>query len=61
MKVVLEFDGDTTEDLKRFERAMCEKDENFWLLDSILWELDYGEGESKHATKYGTIIIKQQI
>lgn len=61
MRVILEFNGTTTEDLKNFERAMCEKDENFNLLDSILWELDYGTGESKHPTKYGTITIKQQM
>lgn len=61
MKVVLEFGGTTTEDFKNFERAICEDDENFSLVDSILWELDYGDGESKHATKYGEITIKQQM
>ena len=61
MRVILEFDGNSVDDLKNFEKALCEPDENFELIDSILWELDYGEGESKHATKYGDITIRQQI
>lgn len=61
MKVILEFDGTDTEALTNFEKALCERDENFDLVDSILWELDYGEGESKHPTKYGAITIKQQM
>ena len=61
MRVILEFDGNDTKALRNFERAMCEDDENFSLLDSILWELDYGTGESQHPTKHGTITIKQQM
>ena len=61
MRVILEFEGADSEALKNFEGALCSKDENFDLVDSILWELDYGEGESKHPTPYGEITIKQQI
>jgi len=60
MKVVLEFEGTDLESLKNFERALCAKDENFELIDSILWELDYGEGESIHRTPFGDITIRQQ-
>lgn len=56
MRIVLEFEGT---DVEAFEKAIDSKDDNFWLTDSIFWELDYGEGESKHRTKYGTITIKQ--
>lgn len=61
MRVVLDFEGNDTKTLQDFEGALCEKDDNFYLIDSILWELDYGTGESKHRTKYGTITIKQQV
>lgn len=61
MKVILEFDGNNIDDFKNFEKALCEKDENFDLVDSILWELDYGEGHSEHPTKYGTITIRQDF
>ena len=52
-KITLEFEG-TSED---FERALCEKDEEFELIDSILWEKDYGGEGSVHKTKYGDITI----
>jgi len=57
MKVILEFEGSKA----KFEKALLEYDDNFDLIDSILWELDYGKGESKHPTKYGDITIKQQM
>jgi len=57
MKVVLEFDGTNVD---RFDKAICEFDDNFTLTDSIIWELDYGKGESVHRTKFGDITIKQQ-
>ena len=57
MRIVLEMDGN---DVLNFERALNQDDDNFCLMDSILWELDYGSGESKHNTKYGEIRIKQQ-
>ena len=61
MRVILEFDGNDTEALKNFEKAMDSKDDNFWLTDNIFWELDYGEGESVHRTPYGDITIKKQM
>lgn len=62
MKVILEWDGgDTPEDYTLFERALTDKDDNFDLVDSIIWELDFGDGESRHHTEHGDIIIKQQI
>lgn len=61
MKVILEFEGNDITALRNFESALCSKDENFELIDSILWELDYGEGESTHLTDYGAITIKQQV
>ena len=61
MRAILEFDGNDTEALNNFEKAMDSKDDNFWLTDSILWELDYGEGESVHRTPFGDITIKQQM
>lgn len=57
MKIILEMEGN---DVERFERALNNDDDNFCLMDSILWELDYGTGESKHNTAYGEIIIRQQ-
>lgn len=57
MKVILETDDF---DVKKFERILTEYDGDFDIIDSIIWELDYGEGESEHPTKYGTITIKQQ-
>lgn len=56
MRITLEFDGSH----KDFDRALCAMDENFDIVDSILWELDYGEGESGHKTEYGLITIKQE-
>lgn len=62
MKVILEWDGgDTIEDYRKFERALDSKDEDFDILDSIYWELDYGDGQSYHRTEHGNIIIKQQF
>ena len=61
MRVILEFEGNDADAIKNFEKAMFEMDEEFDLADSIIWELDYGDGESKHPTKYGDIIIKQQV
>lgn len=61
MKVILEFEGTGKKALRDFEKALLEYDDNFDLIDSILWELDYGTGESKHPTKYGDITIKQQM
>ena len=57
MRVVLEFDGT---DISKFEEALNSDDDNFNLLDSIFWELDYGTGKSIHRTKFGDITIKQQ-
>lgn len=57
MKVILEMDGN---DVAKFEDILNNDDDNFCLMDSILWELDYGTGESKHSTEYGDITIRQQ-
>ena len=57
MKVILEMDGN---DVAKFEDILNNDDDNFCLMDSILWELDYGTGESKHNTEYGEITIRQQ-
>lgn len=61
MKVILEFDGSEQD----FERAFDSKDDNFYINDSIFWEIDYHDdsledtGEySIHRTKYGDIRIK---
>lgn len=58
MKIILEFNGG----LEDFERALGEKDDNFTLLDSIYWLLDYGEDDekAKHRTKYGDVIIAKE-
>ena len=55
-KIVLEFEGEQAD----FERAVFEKDEDFDLLDSVVWELDYGEDGSIHSTRYGDIKIKTE-
>ena len=57
MKVILEFDG-SEED---FERAFDSKDENFYINDSIFYEIDCGdssEDRAIHRTEYGDIKIK---
>lgn len=59
MKVILEFDGSEQD----FERAFDSKDENFYINDSIFYEIDYGDsseenGRSAHRTEYGDIKIK---
>lgn len=54
MKVILEFNGD----VKGFEDAICEQDDEFNFYDSLFWELDYGADGSLHRTKYGDIRIK---
>lgn len=59
MKVILEFDGSEQD----FERAFDSKDENFYINDSIFYEIDYGDssgenGRSVHRTEYGDIKIK---
>lgn len=58
MKITLEFDGG----IEDFERAIEEKDENFYLSDSIYWLLDYGEEDevATHRTKYGDIAIRKE-
>lgn len=60
MKVILEFPGDSLEAYKNFQWALDSKDEEFDILDSIYWEMDYGDGESKHHTKFGDITIKTE-
>ena len=57
MKVVLETDDF---DVANFERILTDMDDNFNIIDNIIWELDYGEGESIHHTEHGDITIKQQ-
>lgn len=57
MRVILEFEGN---DIDRFEKAISETDENFDFYDNLFWELDYGDGESKHCSKYGDITIKTE-
>ena len=61
MKVILEFDGSEQD----FERAFDSKDDNFYINDSIFWEIDYHDDSSEdtgeysiHRTKYGDIRIK---
>lgn len=57
MKVILEFDGSEQD----FERAFDSKDENFYINDSIFYEIDYGdssEDRAIHRTEYGDIKIK---
>lgn len=61
MRIVLEFEGNDTKALQDFEGALCEKDDNFYLIDSIIWELDYGEGKSVHRTPFGDITIRKQM
>lgn len=58
MKLILEFDGE----LNKFERALSSEDDNFTLLDSIYWLLDYGENDedSVHRTRYGDIKIRKE-
>lgn len=57
MKVILETDDF---DVAKFQKILTGNDDEFDILDSIIWELDYGEGESEHCTQYGNITIKQQ-
>lgn len=58
MKVILEFDGSEQD----FERAFDSKDENFYINDSIFYEIDYGDSSEEdraiHRTEYGDIKIK---
>ena len=54
MRVILEFNGD----VKGFEDAICEQDDEFNFYDSLFWELDYGGSGSFHRTKYGDIKIR---
>ena len=59
MKVILEFDGSEQD----FERAFDSKDDNFYINDSIFYEIDYGDSteensHSIHRTEYGDIRIK---
>lgn len=54
MRVILEFNGD----VKGFEDAICEQDDEFNFYDSLFWELDYGGSGSFHRTKHGDIKIK---
>ncbi len=56
MKITLEFTG-TRENL---QKAITSEDDSFDLVDSIFWEMDYGEGESIHSTEYGDVIIKYE-
>lgn len=57
MKITLEFKGNETD----FEKALTQIDSYFNITDSILWELDYGDGCSHHNTKYGDITIRKEI
>ena len=56
MKITLEFNCTKDE----LQKAMFEPVENMDLWDSIIWELDYGYGESTHRSNYGLIKIKQE-
>lgn len=58
MKIILEWKGgNSTDDYAKFRRALTDKN----LISSIMCELDDGDGESRHRTEHGDIIIKQQI
>ena len=57
MKIELSFEGSK----EKFEKALLAFDDKFDLADSIIWELDYGTGESLHSTKYGDITIKKTL
>lgn len=54
LKIIFEFDGDS----QSFQNAISSKDDEFDFIDSIFWEMDYGEGKSFHSTEYGDITIK---
>lgn len=56
MKIILEFNCTKDE----LQKAMFEPVKYMDLWDSIIWELDYGEGESNHRSNYGLIKIKQE-
>lgn len=58
MIITLEFDGDARD----FARAICEMDDNFEFLDSLIWCIDYEEkkGSSLHRTKYGDIKLRKE-
>lgn len=60
MKVILEWGGNAPKQDEQvlFERAITTNDDSFDLIDSIIWELDYGTGESKHVTEHGEITIR---
>lgn len=53
-RIILDFNG-TTQD---FQNAIDSIDDQFNFIDSLFWEMDYGEGESHHHTQYGDITIK---
>lgn len=62
MRIILEWDGgNNNDDLTLFERALDDVDGDFDITDSIIWELNHGNGESRHHTEWGDIIIRQQI
>lgn len=58
-KIVLEFNGSD----KDFSRAVCEMDNYFEFLDSLIWCIDYEEekGSSLHSTKYGDIKLTKVV
>ena len=59
MKIALEFNGTPRE----FSRALCEMDDCFEFLDSLIWVIDYDGDEATncHSTKYGDIKIRKEI
>lgn len=58
IKITLEFDGDE----QAFSNAVCEMDDQFEFLDSLIWTIDYEEekGSSLHRTKYGDIKLTKE-
>ena len=54
MRIIMEFDGS----IKDFEEILCEvpENDNFDLIDSVLYMLDYEpDKENIHHSKYGNI------
>lgn len=58
IKITLKFDGNG----RAFSNAVCEMDDQFDFLDSLIWTIDYEEkkGSSLHRTKYGDIKLTKE-
>lgn len=54
MQTILEFEGNTRD----FEDALRYTDDGKTILDNIVYELNYGEGNTVHHTPYGDIKIR---